>query len=538
MPRPASASAQAEIAAAVAACDEADAGRAGAGARAHREPPPAPAAARRALHRRARRRARLALDGGRVGRPLRARRARQLSELGADERRAGPGRRRAAHRHGRAVAAAARSTRWCWRPRTSPASPRSTASAARRPSPRSPTAPRRCAPVAKIVGPGNAYVAAAKRQVFGTVGIDSIAGPSEVLVIADKDNDPEWMAADLLAQAEHDTAAQAILMTDDAAFAERVEAAVARQLAGLPRGNIAGASWETFGAVIVLRSLDEAPALADRIAAEHLEIATARPGGAGRAHPQRRRHLPRRAHAGGDRRLRGGLQPRAADRAQRPLLLRPRRARLHEAHLDPASSTSARSQQLGAGRHDARRAPKGSRRIAAPSPSACPARPQGMRGAHVRAPGVRPQLQVAAHRHHARRGLDPARQHQHRARARGGDLRHPGGQQLRARGPRRRPLHARSVDRRGPAGVRGRPGGRRRHLHRRALADAAAAHHEGLLHGLRDLLPGDPHRAALAHPVDRHGPPRAARRGQPRAGRAAQGQDHASTTTPRGGCSR
>ena len=132
-------------------------------------------------------------------------------------------------------------------------------------------------PVAKIVGPGNAYVAAAKRQVFGTVGIDSIAGPSEVLVIADRDNDPEWLAADLLAQAEHDTAAQAILMTDDEALAAAVEAAVARQLGKLPRGNIAGESWNEFGAVILLRSLDEAPALADRIAAEHLEIATAAP---------------------------------------------------------------------------------------------------------------------------------------------------------------------------------------------------------------------------------------------------------------------
>jgi histidinol dehydrogenase len=130
-------------------------------------------------------------------------------------------------------------------------------------------------PVVKIVGPGNAYVAAAKRQVFGTVGIDSIAGPSEVLVIADANNDPEWIAADLLAQAEHDKAAQSILMTDDAAFAKAVEAAVSRQLATLPRGNIAGESWNVFGASIVLRSFEEAPALADRIAAEHLEIATA-----------------------------------------------------------------------------------------------------------------------------------------------------------------------------------------------------------------------------------------------------------------------
>jgi histidinol dehydrogenase len=130
-------------------------------------------------------------------------------------------------------------------------------------------------PVVKIVGPGNAYVAAAKRQVFGVVGIDSIAGPSEVLVIADRHNDAEWIAADLLAQAEHDTAAQSILMTDDANFATAVEQAVGRQLQILPSGNIAGQSWNAFGATIVLNSLDEAPALADRIAAEHLEIATA-----------------------------------------------------------------------------------------------------------------------------------------------------------------------------------------------------------------------------------------------------------------------
>ena len=129
-------------------------------------------------------------------------------------------------------------------------------------------------PVAKIVGPGNAYVAAAKRQVFGVVGIDSIAGPSEVLVIADRANNPQWIASDLLAQAEHDTAAQSILMTDDANFAREVEKAVEVQLRSLPRGNIAGQSWNEFGATIVLASLDEAPPLADRIAAEHLEIAT------------------------------------------------------------------------------------------------------------------------------------------------------------------------------------------------------------------------------------------------------------------------
>lgn len=133
------------------------------------------------------------------------------------------------------------------------------------------------APVVKIVGPGNAYVAEAKRQVFGTVGIDMIAGPSEVLIIAEGDNDPMWIAADLLAQAEHDSAAQAILMTDDAGFAEAVEAALRHQLTDLPRGKIAGESWSSYGGRIVLASLDEAPALANRIAPEHLEIATGNP---------------------------------------------------------------------------------------------------------------------------------------------------------------------------------------------------------------------------------------------------------------------
>jgi histidinol dehydrogenase len=129
------------------------------------------------------------------------------------------------------------------------------------------------APVAKIVGPGNAYVAAAKRQVFGTVGVDMIAGPSEVLVIADAANDPDWIAADLLAQAEHDGSAQSILITDDAAFGKTVEAAVERQLKTLPRAAIAGASWRDFGAVIVVDDLDAAVPLANRIAAEHVELA-------------------------------------------------------------------------------------------------------------------------------------------------------------------------------------------------------------------------------------------------------------------------
>ncbi|BAQ16359.1 histidinol dehydrogenase [Methyloceanibacter caenitepidi] len=130
-------------------------------------------------------------------------------------------------------------------------------------------------PVSIIVGPGNAYVAAAKRQVFGQVGIDMVAGPSEVVVIADNENDPAWIASDLLAQAEHDTAAQSILITDDANFADEVVAAVETQLKTLPRAQTARASWEDFGAVILVESLDEAPALSDRLAPEHLEIATA-----------------------------------------------------------------------------------------------------------------------------------------------------------------------------------------------------------------------------------------------------------------------
>ena len=127
-------------------------------------------------------------------------------------------------------------------------------------------------PVAKIVGPGNAYVAAAKRLVFGKVGIDMIAGPSEVLIIADRTANPDWIAADLLAQAEHDVAAQAILVTDDPALAAAVEAAVERQLATLPRGAIAGASWRDYGAVIRVRDLAEAVPLTDALAPEHLQI--------------------------------------------------------------------------------------------------------------------------------------------------------------------------------------------------------------------------------------------------------------------------
>ncbi len=137
-------------------------------------------------------------------------------------------------------------------------------------------------PVVKIVGPGNAYVAAAKRRVFGAVGIDMIAGPSEVLIIADNNANPEWIAADLLAQAEHDAAAQSILITDDAILADAVETAVERQLASLPRQAIAAASWRDFGAIILVSDLYESVALANRLAPEHLEIVAADPEALGR----------------------------------------------------------------------------------------------------------------------------------------------------------------------------------------------------------------------------------------------------------------
>jgi histidinol dehydrogenase len=132
-------------------------------------------------------------------------------------------------------------------------------------------------PVDIIVGPGNAYVAAAKREVFGRVGIDMIAGPSEILVVADGTNDPDWIAADLLAQSEHDALSQSILITSDAAFGSAVEAAVERQLGTLPREDIARAAWEAYGAIITVASIDEALPLVDAIAPEHLELALDEP---------------------------------------------------------------------------------------------------------------------------------------------------------------------------------------------------------------------------------------------------------------------
>jgi len=133
------------------------------------------------------------------------------------------------------------------------------------------------APVDVIVGPGNAYVAEAKRQVFGRVGIDSVAGPSEILVVADRDNNPDWIAADLLSQAEHDPSSQSVLITDDAAFADAVSQAVDKQLGESPRAEIAGAAWRDNSAIIIVGAMDDAAPLVDAIAPEHLELAVADP---------------------------------------------------------------------------------------------------------------------------------------------------------------------------------------------------------------------------------------------------------------------
>ena len=191
------------------------------------------------------------------------------------------------------------------------------------------------APVSKIVGPGNAYVAAAKRRVFGVVGIDMIAGPSEVVVLADRTADPRFVAADLLAQAEHDEAAQSILITDDAPLARAVRSEVERQLATLPRVRIAGASWRDYGAIILAPSMKAALPLVDRLAPEHLEIMAEGAEALGDEIRNAGAIFLGPFTARGDRRLRRRLEPCPADRALGPVLLGSRRARLHEAHLDP-----------------------------------------------------------------------------------------------------------------------------------------------------------------------------------------------------------
>ena len=212
------------------------------------------------------------------------------------------------------------------------------------------------APVDKIVGPGNAYVAAAKRRVFGVVGIDMIAGPSEVVVLADATADPRFVAADLLAQAEHDEAAQSILITDEARLARAVEAEVERQLESLPRAKIAGASWRDNGAVILCPSLEAAIPLVDQARAGASRDHDARRRGAWRQNRQRRRDLHRGPYARSDRRLCRRLEPCPADRPLSPLLVGAWRPRLHEAHVAAqmrrplARGSRARRRHAGQGR--------------------------------------------------------------------------------------------------------------------------------------------------------------------------------------------
>ena len=185
-------------------------------------------------------------------------------------------------------------------------------------------APKALQPVDKIVGPGNAYVAAAKREVFGQVGIDSIAGPSEILVIADGGNDPDWIAADLLSQAEHDASSQSILITDDADFADQVADAAERALAILPRKEIAVQKLERlWRASLWCRSWTRRAPLADRFAPEHLEIATADPEALLAQGAPCRRDLPGTAHARSDGRLHRRPQPCAADIPHGAFLLGP-----------------------------------------------------------------------------------------------------------------------------------------------------------------------------------------------------------------------
>jgi histidinol dehydrogenase len=208
--------------------------------------------------------------------------------------------------------------------------------------------------VDKVTGPGNAYVATAKRQVFGQVGIDMIAGPSEVLVIADSSANPVWVAADLIAQAEHGGGAQSILVTTDPRLADAVEAEMDRQLALLPKESIARDGWDEFGAVITVASLDEAAVLANRIASEHVELALDDPQSLLPAIRHAGAIFPRPPHARGHRRLCGGLQSRLAHGALGALCLGARRARLHEAHVYPGLYALVSLIPRRAGRHHCR----------------------------------------------------------------------------------------------------------------------------------------------------------------------------------------
>ena len=381
-------------------------------------------------------------------------------------------------------------------------------------------------PVAKIVGPGNAYVAAAKRLVFGTVGIDMIAGPSEVLILADKSGNPDWIAADLLAQAEHDAAAQSILITDDAALADAVEKAVTAQLTTLPRGAVAGASWRDFGAIILVRNLDDAVPLVDALAPEHLEIET--------ADPERLAAKIRNAGAI----FLGAHTPEAIGdyvAGSNHVLPTARSARFSSGLgvLDFMKRTSILKcgpEQLARARPRGHRARRG-RRARRP-------RPLGRDPPQPAMTPAKAQRSEPARRGDARRGLDRPLQLRRRARARGRDLRSDRGELVRAGRPRRRPLRAASRHQGEPAGVRHPARGRQAGDRASAFAHAVQGHRQGLFHDLRQLLRGHPHRDARPDRGDRHGPARPARRGLAHPEGARSSARSRSISTPRAGCSR
>ena len=282
-------------------------------------------------------------------RRLRARRHRAAAVVAADGRHPGARGRRG---RGRRLHAAGQRRR---RPRPDPGrgvswrrSIGSSRWAARRPSPRWPTAPRPCRAVDKIVGAGGLFVTLAKRQVIGSVGIDGFYGPTETLVIADDTADPAWAAADLLAQAEHDVLASPLLLTPSRALAEAVAAQLASQLEGLSRAEIAAASLADRGGIVVTADLAEAVELANAVRAGAPLPAGGRSVVAGRADPQRGRHLRRRALVRGAGRLRRRAEPRHAHRGQRALRQPAQRGRLRQAHQPGRASPREAGARLSA----------------------------------------------------------------------------------------------------------------------------------------------------------------------------------------------
>ena len=383
------------------------------------------------------------------------------------------------------------------------------------------------APVAKIVGPGNAYVAAAKRLVFGKVGIDMIAGPSEVLILADRTGNPDWIAADLLAQAEHDASAQSILITDDADLARRGREAVDAQLKSLPRAAVAGASWRDFGAVIVVGGLDEAVPLVDAIAPEHLEIESAnaeelaariRNAGAIFLGP----HTPEAIgdYVGGSNhvlptarsaRFSSGLG--VLDFMKRTSILKCGPEQLRA--LAPGRDRAGRSRGAGGPCPLGRDPPQ-----SMIEPGAHMGTGDDPLGAHIE-PAIHRLVAVTLDENSIGRSKPDV---EHERAVAIYDLLEEN--TFAPQGRRRRAVRAASEHHRQRGWCSTSARGRRAGDGASAVAVAVAADREGLLHGLRQLLRSDPHRDARPHRGARHGPARAPRRGlqHPDGAAAAQGE--------------